>query len=40
MTREPYLMSSDEFPDVTDEREPDLPPPESDVPDHLHDLPF
>lgn len=35
-------MSSDEFPDVTDPMEPELPPPdmEADIPDYLQDLPF
>lgn len=42
MTREPFSMSSDEFPDVTDPTEPELPQPdmELDIPDYLQDLPF
>lgn len=32
----------DEFPNVTDDREPELPAPdlEADIPDYLHELPF
>lgn len=30
----------DEFPNVTDPNEPDLPAPDLDIPDYLKDLPF